>query len=1002
MALEVGAVHAVVARPRDAERGAIGEGDVVRTDHATGRGHADHLADPQRLEDVGEHLGVGEGTLVDQHDDRLVPVEGRLRERDGRTTRLHARVRTRRQDLHELLVDVAATVLTHVDDHALDAAAAVPVAHSALEFREVRRVHRTQVDVADAALRGLADLLGVAARHARIAHGSQLVHADGLDALLTGIAGAILGDRAEADAHLLADGAGEELVHVRVAGDLLAVDGDDLVTHAQAGLVRRAAGEDRRDLAALARTDAIGQVEAEVARRGRAGADGIRGTQATVDTEVAGTQLPEHLADHVLELVLVLGVDRHVAVLGPHLLPVDAVHLRVVEALAQAQPGLVEEVGELLAEVDLDLTEEGHLLAVLDRLRGLDAVDLLATTGADREVDVVAARAPAGGRAIARDLHARATRGADHEDAARAAVGRVEHLVAEHRAIGREVGHLQEARAARDATDVAALGVHDEDRLVAFTRGVERDVATVGRVHGIVVTGTVLRELLGRLRLEVDLPDVAVAAALRAEDELRAVRMPVVEEVTLLVLGDLRDLAAVAVHHPDVAVASAGGLEGDPATIGADARPLVLLRTAREATGLAARARRHPDVAVEAEDHHRAVAADVDLRGAVRDGAVRHPTVATITLHDEGQELGLGVLLGEVARVELTPALVDDGLAVPGEAGTVHIVTGEVGHLRALATPSGGRGVEVRDLLLLGDEPEVLAVLVVHGVALVALRVVQALRHATLARDRVEVVVGRALVVVPVDGVEAAGVGHGLAVGRVRAVTTAVARDTTCGTTGDRDLVEVDAVERRVAVRREEDVLPVRCPVTHDLEPAVEREALGFATGHGHEVDVVAAFAHGREGDGLAVRAHARQRVLGLVDRQTTGGRLAIDIGDPDVTPVAEHDRLAVGGQRGVAKAAGVLLGGGSGFGAEPGVGREDAEGRGGDENERRQTRGNEHRVALHGNPDIGGPTLADGPGLPPLPGERKAAPRRAFDRVLRKVPVGVGGGGRSLPPAGA
>ncbi len=49
-----------------------------------------------------------------------------------------------------------------------------------------------------------------------------------------------------------------------------------------------------------------------------------------------------------------LRVDRQRAVLLLHGVPVDAVHLRVVEALLQAGPHLVEEVPELGAAVDLD------------------------------------------------------------------------------------------------------------------------------------------------------------------------------------------------------------------------------------------------------------------------------------------------------------------------------------------------------------------------------------------------------------------------------------------------------------------------------------------------------------------------------------------------------------------------------------------------------------------------------------------------------------------------
>ena len=67
---------------------------------------------------------------------------------------------------------------------------------------------------------------------------------------------------------------------------------------------------------------------------------------------VADVQLAEHLAQHVGEVVARGDAVGERAVLLPHAVPVDAVHLRVVEEVALQPPGLVQHLLPLVARVD--------------------------------------------------------------------------------------------------------------------------------------------------------------------------------------------------------------------------------------------------------------------------------------------------------------------------------------------------------------------------------------------------------------------------------------------------------------------------------------------------------------------------------------------------------------------------------------------------------------------------------------------------------------------------
>src|SRR5689334_21646420 len=113
-------------------------------------------------------------------------------------------------------------------------------------------------------------------------------------------------------------------------------------------------------------------------------------------------------------------------------------HLEVVEPVAELLPRLVEQVAELAAPVDLDLPEEGDPLPRVDALRRADAVELLGAVALGREVDPVAARAPARALAVARELDRRPAGRRHGPDAAGRAGARVHLLLRDHRRVGRE------------------------------------------------------------------------------------------------------------------------------------------------------------------------------------------------------------------------------------------------------------------------------------------------------------------------------------------------------------------------------------------------------------------------------------------------------------------------------------------------------------------------------------------------------------------------------------
>jgi hypothetical protein len=145
----------------------------------------------------------------------------------------------------------------------------------------------------------------------------------------------------------------EEPVRVLIGPQLLAVDGQDVVTHGGldahlgegrpvAGLLV-VAGEDPADPVATA-----GRVELEAGARERHVRPLGLVPVAAGDVGVLDRQLGDHLGDEVVQVRAVGHVGQERPVLLAQRLPVVAVHVLHVEEVAVATPDLVEDLGPLV------------------------------------------------------------------------------------------------------------------------------------------------------------------------------------------------------------------------------------------------------------------------------------------------------------------------------------------------------------------------------------------------------------------------------------------------------------------------------------------------------------------------------------------------------------------------------------------------------------------------------------------------------------------------------
>src|SRR5262249_61985386 len=69
---------------------------------------------------------------------------------------------------------------------------------------------------------------------------------------------------------------------------------------------------------------------------------------------MADVQLAEHLAQEILEVVTRRDARGQRTILLPHAVPIDAVHLAVVEEIAVETPGLVQHLRPLVARRDAE------------------------------------------------------------------------------------------------------------------------------------------------------------------------------------------------------------------------------------------------------------------------------------------------------------------------------------------------------------------------------------------------------------------------------------------------------------------------------------------------------------------------------------------------------------------------------------------------------------------------------------------------------------------------
>ena len=212
--------HAAAGR---ADRRAVEQRVRPGADHRAHRRHADHLAEAERLEAGGEHLGVGGRPLVLHHDHRPVEVL-RPRHLEAGVAAERVLVLPAGEDGEQLLVDAAAAVEALIDDERL----LRPVGREIeLELAQRRRVHRADVQVADLAVTQLRHDVAAIVHPLRVLQVAERAARDRVD---RDVPRAFL-RRLVVDQEVeLGPGREREVAPVVVAGlQIVAVDGDDVV-----------------------------------------------------------------------------------------------------------------------------------------------------------------------------------------------------------------------------------------------------------------------------------------------------------------------------------------------------------------------------------------------------------------------------------------------------------------------------------------------------------------------------------------------------------------------------------------------------------------------------------------------------------------------------------------------------------------------------------------------------------------------------------------------------
>ena len=447
---------------------------------------------------------------------------------------------------------------------------------------------------------------------------------------------------------------------------------------------------------------------------------------------MAGGQLADHLADHVVQVEAALDVRQQDLVFLLHRRPVDAVHVLEVEAVAERAPGFVEDLGPLLPVVHVG-DEVGEVDGLLDA--GLAARDVGdADAAALGEQGLAADDAHLEGAEVGRLT-------AGEVDARQAAAAVPEGLAV-------AVDRAEEAGADRELDDALgeAVGVHLHGRgafllLIGAGAFLLRGRAVLRQHRGRGVGGE-HRDVEGtHVAVGVVPLDRAVGrgqVALCVEDEVLAVGAEDRGAGAVPLLRDRDLLAGLEVVDVDDAEVVRSGLRvGDPLAVGGEDDAAELRLRIRHQDGLGAAGDGEADEAVLA------VRVEEGLR--IR-GPGEAADVGVVRLCQLGGRAGGGVIevnlrfagaVGDVGDVLAVRAVGGAALVRAGGVGDVAGHAGGHGDAEDLAAGGHGHAVAERGDAAGGDEvrdAEVLAA----GVD--ALRVEADVDFLAALRRRVELV----------------------------------------------------------------------------------------------------------------------------------------------------------------------------------------------------------------------------------------------------------------------
>src|SRR6266852_3593147 len=170
-------IREINADTRRAHGRAVNQAVTARADHRAHRRRANHFAQAQRPESRGKHLGVGSRAPILQHDLRS-EIAGEGTAAGLCAARLPDLILALHQDREQFLLDVAATIPALVDDHRFFVA---ELANLFFELAQARRVHRLNVQIADASAGQLVNFLAALFYPALITKAAVRHAIDGFD-----------------------------------------------------------------------------------------------------------------------------------------------------------------------------------------------------------------------------------------------------------------------------------------------------------------------------------------------------------------------------------------------------------------------------------------------------------------------------------------------------------------------------------------------------------------------------------------------------------------------------------------------------------------------------------------------------------------------------------------------------------------------------------------------------------------------------------------------------